>query len=235
LGQHGLVGLAREFLPLPPALPAPEAERRQGEDGPTNPPDHMRIWRGVIAGLVGGVIAAGAMSVVHKGVAGISAGARQQKPPPDQHQEEDATVKVADGIARWLLHRPLPDEKKPLAGTVVHYTFGASVGALYGGVAAVVPRVTMAVGLPFGVAVWLGAHVIMVPALGLAEPPTRQPRSKEGLEFVLHLVYGAVTEVVRRLARRALSPSFLKSARSRRTRPPSEHSPRCVQCPPHAR
>lgn len=164
----------------------------------------MSVWRGVIAGLVGGVIAAGAMSVVHKGLTGISAGARQQKPPADQHQDEDATVKVADGIARWLLHRPLPEDKKPLAGNLVHYAFGASVGALYGGVAAVVPRVTTAVGLPFGVAVWLGAHVITVPALGLAEPPTRRPRSKEGLEFVLHLVYGAVTELVRRLARRAL-------------------------------
>jgi uncharacterized membrane protein YagU involved in acid resistance len=164
----------------------------------------MGIWRGVIAGLVGGVIAAGAMSVVHKGVAGISAGAQQQKPPPDQHQDEDATVKVADGIARWLLHRPLPEEKKPLAGNLVHYGFGASVGALYGRVAAVVPRVTTAVGLPFGLAVWLGAHVITVPALGLAEPPTRRPPSKEGLEFALHLVYGTVTEIVRRLVRQAL-------------------------------
>ena len=62
----------------------------------------------------------------------------------------------------------------------------------------------IALGLPFGASVWLGAHVIMVPALGLAAPPTRQPPAKEALEFVLHLVYGAVTEVVRRLVRRAL-------------------------------
>ena len=173
-------------------------------DGPTNPSEHMRIWRGVIAGLVGGVIAAGAMSIVHKSVTGIIGDAPQQKPRPDQQQDEDATVKVADGIARWLFHRPLPENKKPLAGNLVHYAFGGSIGALYGGVATIAPRVTAAVGLPFGIAVWLGAHVITVPALGLAEPPTRQPPSKEGLEFVLHLVYGAVTELVRRLAHRAL-------------------------------
>ena len=143
----------------------------------------MRIWRGVIAGLIGGLVAAGAMSIVHKSLAGISAGARQHTPPTNQHQNEDATVKVAGGFARWLLHHPLREDTKPLAGNLVHYAFGASVGALYGGVAAVTPRVTTAAGLPFGVAVWLGAHVITVPALGLAEPPTRQPPSKEGLEF----------------------------------------------------
>jgi putative membrane protein len=164
----------------------------------------MGIWRGVMAGLVGGVIAAGAMSVVHKMVAGLNDGARQQTPPPDQHKDEDATVKVADGMARWVLQRPLRDDEKPVAGNLVHYAFGASVGALYGGVATFVPRVTTAIGLPFGVAVWLGAHVMTVPALGLAEPPTRRPRSEEGLELVLHLVYGAVTELVRRLVRRAL-------------------------------
>ena len=155
----------------------------------------MGHWRGIIAGLVGGVIAAGAMSLVHKGFSA---------PSTEQQRSEDATVMVADGVSRWLMNRPVPQDKKPLAGTIVHYAFGAGVGALYGGLADVAPRVTVALGLPFGVSVWLGAHVIMVPALGLAAPPTRQPASKEALEFVLHLVYGGVTEVVRRLVRRAL-------------------------------
>jgi putative membrane protein len=165
-------------------------------DGSINPLQHMRVWRGVIAGLVGGVIAAGAMSLVHKGLG--------RQPNPPAQQQDDATVKVADGISRWLLDRPIPEGSKPLAANVVHYAFGASVGALYGGVAELVPRISMVVGVPFGLAVWLGAHVITVPALGLAEPPTRQPRDKEGLELLLHAVYGAVTETVRRLVRRAL-------------------------------
>jgi putative membrane protein len=113
-------------------------------------------------------------------------------------------VKAAAGITGWLLRRPLPENMKPLAGHLVHYAFGGGVGTFYGAVATVASRVTMALGLPFGVAVWLGAHVIMVPALGLAAPPTRQPPAKEAMEFFLHLVYGAVTESVRRLIRQAL-------------------------------
>jgi len=41
-----------------------------------------------------------------------------------------------------------------------------------------------------------------VPALGLAESPTRQPLGKEAEEFGLHLLYGSVTELGRRLLRR---------------------------------
>jgi putative membrane protein len=164
----------------------------------------MSVIRGVVAGLVGGAIAAGSMGLAHKGIAGIRAGAGQQQPSPDKDQDEDATVKVAEGIVRWLGNHSIPEGNKPLAGNLVHYAFGASVGALYGGMAAVVPRITTAVGLPFGVAVWLGAHVIMVPTLGLAEPPSRQPASKESVELVMHLVYGVVTELIRRTARLAL-------------------------------
>jgi putative membrane protein len=179
------------------------AQRVPRLDGPTSLRDHMSLGREVIAGLIGGTIGAGAMSLAYRGLVEIGAGARQEKPSAEQQQEEDATVKVADGVARWLLHRPLPEDTKQLAGNLVHYVFGAGVGALYGGIAAVAPRVTTAGGLPFGFTVWLGAHAITVPALGLAQPPTRRPRSQEGRELVLHLVYGAVTELVRRLARQA--------------------------------
>ena len=164
----------------------------------------MGAWRGTIAGLAGGVIAAGAMSLAHKGVGGFIAGTSPPAPGGEVQASEDATVKVADGLTGWLVNRPLPEDRKPLAASIVHYAFGAGVGGFYGGVAEAWPRVTMLLGLPFGVGVWLGAHVIAVPALGLAAPPTRQPSSKEALELFLHLVYGAVTEGVRRLVRRAL-------------------------------
>ena len=80
---------------------------------------------------------------------------------------------------------------------------------MYGAVAELVPRVSTGLGVPFGLAVWLGAHVITVPALGLAESPARRPLSKEAPELGLHVVYGAVAELARRVLRVAL-----RSARS---------------------
>jgi putative membrane protein len=155
--------------------------------------------RGVVAGLVGGLVAAGAMSLAHTAVGALAPAPASPLTPGEE--EEDATVKVASAVSR-LFGRPLVDEDKPRAGTLVHYGFGALVGAGYGFVAEFLPIVTRAVGIPFGAAVWLGAHVIAVPALGLAEPPTRRPLRNEAEEFALHLVYGAATELIRRLARR---------------------------------
>lgn len=153
--------------------------------------------RGALAGFVGGLLAAGAMSVAHR-LAGEMVPKRET---PQAPQAEDATVQVASRALR-LVGRTLREHEKPWAGTIVHYGFGAVVGAVYGAAAEIVPRVTAAVGLPFGIAVWLGAHVITVPALGLAEPPTRQPLGKEAEELGLHLIYGMTTELVRRLLRR---------------------------------
>lgn len=152
--------------------------------------------RGALAGLAGGLLAAGAMSLAHRLV---GAALPEPEVPPGQ-EATDSTVEVASAALR-LVGRSLDEGDEPLAGTIVHYAFGAVVGAVYGAVAELVPRVTAVVGVPFGAAVWLGAHVITVPALGLAEPPPRRPPRKEAEELGLHLVYGMTTELVRRLLR----------------------------------
>jgi putative membrane protein len=150
--------------------------------------------RGALVGLLGGLLAAGAMSLMHRMLADGDRGGIPSTPP------EDPTVKVAAAATRLVGYRLHEAEKVP-AGSVVHYAFGAVVGAVYGAAAEIIPMVSRAFGLPFGAAVWLGAHVVAVPALGLAESPVRRPVAEEAEEFGLHLVYGSVTELVRRLLR----------------------------------
>jgi len=164
------------------------------------------IGRGALAGLIGGLLGAGAMSLAHTLMAARDRsprdGAEPTSKPADTGagvpREEDATVKVA----AWLAHRvgyTLDNGDKAKASTLVHYAFGGCVGAAYGALAEIVPAVKFLMGAPFGAAVWLGAHVVTVPALGLAPSPVERPLAEEGKEAGLHLLYGVVTEVTRRL------------------------------------
>ena len=150
--------------------------------------------RGAFIGLIAGLVGAGAMSVGHR-VAGTLHPKAEAAPGSG---EPDPTVKVASAITRGVGYE-LPPAQEPRAGSVVHYAFGGTVGALYGAVAESLPKAAAGVGLPFGIAVWLGAHVVTVPALGLAQPPSRRPLGQETEELGLHLVYGATTEIFRRL------------------------------------
>ena len=155
----------------------------------------------VVGGLVGGLLGAGVMSAAHALVTSLTG--KGAPAPAGAAKEEDATLKIAGRVSELVRHRPLTESEKPLAGHLVHYGFGASMGVLYGSAAVVTPAITVGAGTAYGVAVWLGAHAIVVPALGLARSPLREPPGKEALEFVLHLAYGLTVGLVHRAAVRA--------------------------------
>jgi putative membrane protein len=157
---------------------------------------HRALVASVVGGLLGGLVGAAAMSAAHTAISR----ARPPAPPPTDRHEDDATVKVADALSRALRHAPLPEHAKPLAGSIVHYAFGATTGLVQGIAAGVTRLAGVGGGLGFGAAVWLGAHVVTVPALGLAPSPRRQPLDQEGIEFALHLLFGVCAEQVRRVA-----------------------------------
>src|SRR5690606_26271514 len=104
--------------------------------------------------------------------------------PNDANQEDasveeagSATAQVADIIAEKALDQELTLEQAEAAGQIVHYTFGGTMGALYGAAAESEPNVTMGAGCPSGPACCLGAAGRARPAPTLAERPTRLPLS----------------------------------------------------------
>jgi len=152
------------------------------------------VAAGLAGGLLGGLAGAAVMSAAHARLtrAGLL------DPPSPREREEDATARVADTLSRIVRGRPLAQDGRMTAASGVHYGFGGALGLVYGTMAAVAPRATAAGGLGFGAAVWLGAHVVAVPALGLAPAPWQRPPRNEGAELALHLAYGATVALVRR-------------------------------------
>lgn len=119
----------------------------------------------------------------------------------DKAVDEPATVKAAQRVSRKVADTELPPEMKPVAGEAVHYTTGATIGAVYGFVAEILPPARMFNGLLMGTIVWWTADNIAVPAQGLGTKPEETPPSKHAYALASHLVYGFTTEFVRSVVR----------------------------------
>ncbi len=171
--------------------------------------DHV-IAKGVLAGVLGGLAGAWAMNefqAVSQGVSEAWKRSAHQPEKPQSHgdsEEDDATMKTADRIATLFTHQPLTQAQKKKAGPLVHYAYGAIIGAVYGAITELAPVAASGVGTAYGAAVWLGGDEIGVPALGLSKAPTEYPVSVHAKSLASHLVYGTSLELVRKGVRAVL-------------------------------
>jgi uncharacterized membrane protein YagU involved in acid resistance len=173
-----------------------------------------RVGRGTLAGLIAGAFAA---YVMNRYVEIESRPARvrqdeqarrergEQVPAADPvDPENQPTVKVAQKVSRKLFDHELGDVEKKAAGPVVHYGYAAAVGALYGGLAEIVPGVGAGLGVPYAALLWLGGDEIALPALGLTDPPHKIAAEKHVSQLATHFVYGLTLDIGRRILRRLL-------------------------------
>lgn len=167
----------------------------------------------MVGGLIGTVVMTGfqdawsAIANARKNGRERSNAQRQQderKQPVNGPEREDATMKAAGKIVR-LTGRELSHEQKEKLGPLVHHSFGALQGAVYG---AVTEKAGVRGGfLPamiFGASLFVLADEIAVPAFGLSNGSGKAPLSAHLYGLASHLVYGASTEIARRGIRATL-------------------------------
>jgi putative membrane protein len=164
--------------------------------------------RGAVAGAIGGAAGAYAMERfqewwqdMERRAAPTRRAHAVKDGATDKRTAEPATVKAAERVSRKVLHTELPEELKPAAGEAVHYTTGATIGAIYGFVAEILPPARMFNGLLMGTIVWWTADNMAVPAQKLGKKPEQIPPSRHAYALSSHLVYGFTTEFVRSLVR----------------------------------
>jgi putative membrane protein len=115
---------------------------------------------------------------------------------------EDATMKAADKIVETVTGgRHLSHEQREIGGPIVHYSFGALVGGVYGALAEYSSAARSGFGTTFGGLVFSTADLFGVPAFKLGPWPDEYPVSSLANPLASHLVYGATTELVRRIVR----------------------------------
>lgn len=170
------------------------------------PRSNRSVWKGLVAGLAGGLVASWTMNEFQKGWSAAANALSDGKSRRAEKQDpaEYPTGKTAHAIAKKVLGKPLTQEQKRKAGPVVHYAFGTMLGGLYGAASELVPKVKMAGGVPYGAAVFLGADEIALPALNLSKGPAAYPVSRHVYGLTSHIVWATTTDAVRRLVRWAL-------------------------------
>ena len=180
--------------------------------------DDGNVWKGLVAGLAGGLVASWTMNQFQAAWTKLTEnsekphGAQSMQPSngstgdqtQDINDQDDATVETAKAISEKVFGHELQESEKKPAGAAVHYVFGTATGGLYGALAEVSPQVTTAAGLPFGAMFWLLADETAVPLLGLSKGPTEYPLSTHVYAFASHLVYGVTAELSRRALRQVL-------------------------------
>ena len=173
--------------------------------------------KGFVAGAIGGLIGTWAMNDAQRAWTRAvgdpppesAAGKHDARDWQERQEHQNSNELAAQAAAGYLIGRRLTREELRIAAPVVHYSFGAVVGALYG---AFVERRQRGSGAWLGTTLWLAADVVAMPALGLSQPTTRRPIEMHMQSLAAHLVYGAMTESVRRSVQSQLEPALPSAA-----------------------
>jgi putative membrane protein len=158
--------------------------------------------RGILAGAVAGLVASWVMNEFISGpgkklTKAIETPEEQQRDARQAEQkanEPDATMKVADSVAVAVTGgQHLTWSQEQAGGPIVHYSFGALAGAVYGGLAEYSSAVRSGFGTSFGSVLFSGADLFAVPALNLSAPLPETPPKTLASPFFAHIIYGVTT------------------------------------------
>jgi putative membrane protein len=143
----------------------------------------------VLAGALAGLTATGPMTALMVAAhEGLPAGERYGLPP----ERVTANAAWAVGAEEVAAGR----EQRVWATLPVHFGYGAAMGAIYGAMADRVPGPPVMKGVGFGLLVWAGSYLGLLPAAGLHRPATRETARRNGMMIGAHVVFGAVLGVL---------------------------------------
>jgi hypothetical protein len=89
------------------------------------------------------------------------------------------------------VHRELDERDMQQLTLAAHFGYGAACGAAFGLIAPRNVPGAVAAGMAFGLGVWAGSYLGWLPALGVRQSATEDPRARSGLMIAAHLVWGA--------------------------------------------
>lgn len=134
---------------------------------------------GALAGLAATAPMTLAMEALHRHLP-----THEQYPLPPRLITEKVTEEA--GIATKLNE---VDHKR--LTWIAHFSYGAAAGALYAPLAKRMRLSPVTGGALYGLAVWAGSYMGLLPAAGILRPATEHPARRTALMIAAHMVWGA--------------------------------------------
>src|SRR4051812_499786 len=134
---------------------------------------------GAVSGAAATVPMSWAMELMHQA---LPEHQRQPLPP------RQITEKVAKRIG---INKHLTEQQRLWLSLAAHFGYGAAVGSIYAAAGAKVPGRPLMKGTVYGLAVWAGSYLGLLPGLGILKPATDHPARRVGVMVLAHLVWGS--------------------------------------------
>jgi|SRR5262245_10450953 len=141
-----------------------------------------------LAGAAAGLAATGPMTMFMEGARALLPPHEQYPLPPRRITERAA--KTVDA------HDDMNEPQKEAATAVAHFGYGAAAGAVYGAVSPLMPFGPICDGVAYGLGVWAGSYLGLMPALGLHPAATREQVGRNALMIGAHIVWGAALGIL---------------------------------------
>ena len=133
-------------------------------------------------GSVAGLAATAPMSAVMEALHQLEPAPERQPLPPRQ-----ITMEIAERLG---MKDELDEPERQALTQIAHFGYGAVMGGLYACLAKEAPLPPAVRGAAFGLAVWAGSYLGLLPALGIHPSAANQPASRNALMITAHLVWG---------------------------------------------
>ena len=103
-----------------------------------------------------------------------------------------APALIGKRVVEGFTGRPLPPERAAFMNNFMHWAYGLGWGTAYGILAGFLPRPFVALGVPFGGAVWAAGYVVL-PQAGVYKPIWRYDPRTLWKDLSAHLAYRTAT------------------------------------------
>lgn len=169
-----------------------------------------------VTGLLAGAVATGPMTVamifLHRRLP-----RRERYPLPPRGVVEKMTQAFG-------ARQELDESTKSALTMVAHFGYGSAMGLLYAFLTGEVRAAAVLKGILFGLLVWAGSYLGLLPVVGILKPATERPARRNLLLIGVHIVWGAMLGRLVELYSEEFQPVAGRHAFASRTAPVKVHS-----------